>query len=152
MLEGETLIEDYLKEEGQARYIIEDDEFTRIGRIMQYAIKVLGLDASMVIRYGMPMDVFGNPVDDAGMSRAPDGTPIDPASYLKRDGDVVADQERDAEYTRQTGVEVAHAFQRESVMLPTHFLGWILFERERRLSPHLDLFALLRTTSGDRHI
>ena len=37
------------------------------------------------------------------------------------------------------------------MILPTQFLGWLLFERERRLASHLDLFALLRTTSGDRH-
>jgi glycerol-3-phosphate O-acyltransferase len=151
VLEAETLIEDYLKEEGRARYIIDDDEFSRVGRIAQYAVRVMGLQTSMVIRYGQPMDVFGNHVSRVGESLAPNGSVIDATGYLRVDGKVTSDPARDAEYTRQSGAAVADAFLRETVILPTQFLGWLLFERERRLAPHLDLFALLRTTSGDRH-
>jgi len=151
VLEAETLIEDHLKAKGQARYIIEDDEFSRVARIAQYAVQVMGFETSMVIRYGTPLDVFGNPVDPEGRSTGPGGTPIDPARYLMRDGVPVDDAARDAEYTRQSGAAVGRAFKAETVLLPTQFVGWLLFERERRVAPHLDLFALLRTTSGDRH-
>ncbi|MCA9541838.1 MAG: 1-acyl-sn-glycerol-3-phosphate acyltransferase, partial [Myxococcales bacterium] len=151
VLEAETLIEDHLKASGQARYIIDDDEFSRIGRIVQYAVQVMGLESTMVIRYGQCLDVFGNKVGPDGRSHGPDGTVIDPARYFYRDGRPVADAARDAEYTRQAGAEVGAAFLRETVILPTQFLGWLLFERERRTAPHLDLFALLRTTSNDRH-
>jgi glycerol-3-phosphate O-acyltransferase len=151
VLEAETLIEDHLKEAGRARYIIDDDEFSRVGRVVQYVLKVMGLETSMVIRYGAPFDVFGNLVGADGRSRGPDGTVIDPRRYLFRDGEPVADPARDAEYTRQTGAAIAAAFLRETVILPTQFVGWLLLERERRTAPELDLFALLRTTSGDRH-
>lgn len=151
VLEAETLIEDYLKESGRARYIIDDDEFSRVGRVVQYALRVMGLETSMVIRYGAPFDVFGNLVGADGKSHGPDGTPIDPRRYLFRDGEPVSDSVRDAEYTRQTGAAVADAFLRETVLLPTQFVGWLLLQRERRTAPELDLFALLRTTSGDRH-
>jgi glycerol-3-phosphate O-acyltransferase len=151
VLEAETLVEDYLKEAGQARYIIEDDEFSKAGRVAHFAVKVMGLDTSMVIRYGAPLDLFGNRIGPDGCSAGPDGTRLDATRYLTRDGVPVADGERDAEYTRQLGREVARAFLRETVLLPTQVVGWLLFERERRMAPHLDLFALLRTTSGDRH-
>ncbi len=151
VLEAETLVEDHLKASGQARYIIEDDEFSRVGRVAQYAVQVMGLETSMVIRYGAPLDVFGNRVGPGGESHGPDGTVIDPARYLWRGGEPVSDAARDAEYTRQSGAAVGAAFLSETVVLPTQFLGWLLFERERRAAPHLDLFALLRTTSGDRH-
>lgn len=151
VLEAETLIEDHLKAKGQARYIIEDDEFSRLGRIAQFAVQVMGLQTTMVIRYGTPLDVFGNPVGPEGRSLGPGGHPIDPARYLMRDGVPVDDPARDAAYTRQAGAAVAAAYLSETVILPTQFVGWLLFERERRAAPHLDLFALLRTTSGDRH-
>lgn len=151
VLEAETLIEDHLKAAGQARYIIEDDEFSRVGRIAQFAVQVMGLETTMVIRYGTPLDVFGNPIGEDGESLGPGGHPVDPARYLLRDGAPVDDPDRDAEYTRQAGAAVAAAFLSETVILPTQFVGWLLFERERRLAPELDLFALLRTTSGDRH-
>ncbi len=151
VLEAETLVEDHLKEAGQARYIIDDDEFSRFGRVAHYAVRVMGLHTSMVIRYGHPLDVFGNRIGPDGHSVGPDGTPLDPRRYLQRDGQPVSDPARDAEYTRQAGKAVARAFLRETVVLPTQLLGWLLFERERQMAPHLDIFALLRTTSGDRH-
>lgn len=151
VLEAETLVEDHLKEAGQARYIIEDDEFSRVGRVAHYAVKVMGLHTRMVIRYGAPLDVFGNPVGPDGESRGPDGTPLRHVRYFFRDGEPVEDPARDAEYTRQLGLEVTRAYLRETVVLPTALLGWLLLERERRAAPELDLFALLRTTSGDRH-
>jgi glycerol-3-phosphate O-acyltransferase len=151
VLEAETLIEDYLREAGQARYIIEDDEFSKLGRVSHYALKVMGLNTSMAIRFGTPMDVFGNPVGADGISRGPDGTPLRRERYLFRDGAPHADAARDAEYTRGLGRAVADAFLRETVLMPTQFAGWLMLERERRRAPNLDLFALLRTTSGDVH-
>lgn len=152
VLEAESLIDDYLKAEGQARYIIDDDEFSRFSRVSQFAVKLMGMNTSMIIRYGQPLDVFGNRVAADGTSRGPDGTVIDPMTYLQRDGHAVADSARDAEYTRQLGRAVGNAFLRETVILPTQLMGWVLFERERqRGGPGLDLFTLLRTTSDQPH-
>jgi len=151
VLEAETLIADHLKAAGQARYIIEDDEFSKLGRVVHYALKVMALDTTMIVRFGAAMDVFGNPLGAEGESLGPAGNSIDPAQYFQRDGQPVADEARDAEYTRQLGAAVAAAFLRETVVLPTHLLGWLLFELERRRAPGLDLFTLLRTTSGDVH-
>ncbi|MEZ4472025.1 MAG: 1-acyl-sn-glycerol-3-phosphate acyltransferase [bacterium] len=151
VLEAETLVADHLKAAGQARYIIEDDEFSKLGRVVHFIAKLMALDTTMVIRFGAPLDVFGNQVDDGGRSVGPCGAVLDPARYFQRDGVAVADPVRDAEYTRQLGHAVAEAFLRETVILPTHFVGWLLFELERRRAPGLDLFTLLRTTSGDIH-
>lgn len=151
VLEAQTLIEDHLKASGQARYIIEDDEFSQMGRVSQFALKLMALDTSMVLRFAAPLDVFGNAIDEQGRSVGPNGSEVNPAHYLMRAGQQVSDAARDAEYTRQLGRHVAQAFTRETVLLPTQVVAWTLFERERRLARHLDLFALLRTTSGDRH-
>ena len=65
-LEAETLIDDFLQEEGKHRYIIEDDESTRPGRIAAFMRKLLGLDAGCVVRFCQPLDCFGNGVDEDG--------------------------------------------------------------------------------------
>ena len=59
-LEAETLIDDFLQEEGKARYIIEDDESTRIGRIASFGQKLMGLDESVVVRFGKPLARFAS--------------------------------------------------------------------------------------------
>src|SRR5690606_12449690 len=97
-LEAETLIADYLSEEGKARYIIEDDESTRVGRVASFVRKLLGMDASVVIRFGAPLDPFGNEVDDRGTSHDKRGRPVDTAGYVKNlRGEVQIDPARDAQ-------------------------------------------------------
>ena len=103
-LEAETLIDDFLAEEGKARYIIEDDESTRVGRITAFAQKLLGLDESTVIRFSEPLDCFGNTVDDRGESYDAHGRHVDSQSYLfGDDGKPHRDGARDVQYTRELG-------------------------------------------------
>ena len=151
VLEGETLVEDFLKDEGQARYIIDDDEFSRLGRMFQYVTRVMGLESSTTLRFGDPMDVFGNPVDELGKSIGPSGRQIYPERYLMSGGVQVGDPDRDAEYTRMLGDAVVDAYARNTVVLPTNFVCFLLFERERALAPQRDLFSLLRAHAADRH-
>ena len=144
VLEAETLIEDYLKEEGRARYIIEDDEFSRIERWISFFNKFRGLESVCVIRFGEPLDPFGNSVDDQGNSLAPDGRVIDPGTYVSRRGTPSVDARRDAAYTRALGKVLAEAYQRETVVMPTQLVAHVIFRRIVRATPGLDLFARLR--------
>ena len=155
-LEAETLIDDFLQEEGKARYIIEDDESTRFARVASFSNKLLGLDGACVIRFSEPLDVFGNRVDEEGRSHDARGRPVDAISYVRgRNGDLVADAARDAEYTREMGERIVEAYQRDTVVMPTHVVATCAFERLRRAvggalpvhgkeSRSADLFTVLR--------
>jgi glycerol-3-phosphate O-acyltransferase len=144
-LEAETLIDDFLQEEGKARYIIEDDESTRIGRVAAFMQKLLGLDGACVIRFSRPLDCFGNYVDDEGTSHDARGRAVDATSYvLGRDGKPCLDPVRDAEYTRELGERIAASFQEDTVVMATHVVAACAFERLRRAVGKADLFAVLR--------
>jgi glycerol-3-phosphate O-acyltransferase len=144
-LEAETLIDDFLQEEGKARYIIEDDESARLPRIAAFLNKLLGLDAGCVIRFSTPLDCFGNPVDEDGVSHASNGRAIDPVSYiLDREDHPARDGARDAEYTRELGEAICAAYRRDTVVMPTHLVAAAAFDHLRRAVGHGDLFALLR--------
>jgi hypothetical protein len=47
VLEAETLIDDYLAETGKNRYIITDDEFSRVGRLVEFFRKILAHEGSV---------------------------------------------------------------------------------------------------------
>ncbi len=144
-LEAETLIDDFLQEEGKARYIIEDDESTRIGRVAAFMQKLLGLDGACVIRFSRPLDAFGNFVDDEGTSHDARGRVVDATTYvLGRDGRPCIDHVRDAEYTRELGERIVEAFQEDTVVMATHVVAACAFERLRRAVGKADLFAVLR--------
>jgi glycerol-3-phosphate O-acyltransferase len=144
-LEAETLIDDFLQEEGKARYIIEDDESTRVGRIASFAQKLLGLDESVVVRFGKPLDCFGNTVDASGNSYDAHGRRVDATSYLVgEDGKPHRDPHRDAQYTRELGEAICEAFARDTVVMATHIVAAAAFDHLRRATrSKADLFAIL---------
>lgn len=144
VLEGETLIEDWLKEAGRARYIIDDDEFSQIDRWLAFLRKLAHMESACVIRFGQPLDPFGNPVDEEGRSLAPDGRAIDAGSYVMRGGVAVLDAQRDAGYTRDLGQRIAEHFERDTVLMSTHIVSHVLFRALVRATPGADLFGRLR--------
>jgi glycerol-3-phosphate O-acyltransferase len=162
-LEAETLVADFLQEEGKHRYIIEDDESSRPGRVAAFIRKLLGLDAGCVIRFGRPLDCFGNEVDEEGVSHDARGHVVDPLSYLTDgDGKTGPDAARDAQYTRELGEAIVEAYRRDTVAMATHLVAACAFAKlretfgsarssesgaEHPTSPAKkpDIFAMLRT-------
>ena len=71
VLEAETLIDDYLRDEGKSRYIIDDDEFSRPARIAKFFTALLTMDGQIHVRFGRALDPFGNEVDDDGRVARP---------------------------------------------------------------------------------
>ena len=149
VLEGETLIGEHLRTDGGKRFIIEDDEFADITKIYQFASKTMSMEYTIYLRFGEPMDPFGNPVDIAGISRDPHERPIDIERYLWKDGDVTPDAARDRAYTVECGHAVARSFKRNTVALSTTFLAAVLFAALRDAYPKLDLYRLLRVVRGE---
>ncbi|RJO68501.1 MAG: hypothetical protein C4523_07675 [Myxococcales bacterium] len=149
VLEAETLIEDHLKEAGKQRYIIEDDEFSRLERIAAFLKNLVSLDARIDVVFSRPLDPFGNFVDEAGRSLDGAGRPIDIRRYLLRDGELAEDGARDAEFTRLLGEAIIDAFHRDTMIYPTHVVGWTIFENLRRRQPDPDFYRFLRQTGRD---
>lgn len=147
VLEAETLIRDWLAEEGKARYIIEDDEFSRIDRWVAFFRKVVGMRGACIIRFGEPIDPFGNLVDGKGASLSPAGHTIDPGGYVESRGTSVVDVARDAAYTRDLGTVLAERYERDTVLMSTQVVGHVLFRHLVQATPGMDLFARLRLRS-----
>jgi glycerol-3-phosphate O-acyltransferase len=144
VLEAETLVEDWLKEEGQARFIITDDEFSRIERWYDFFRRLRDQRAACVIRFGAPVDPFGNPVDDQGRSQTPGGRVIDPGSYVLRSGEPTLDAARDQAYTRELGDVLSARYLSDTVLMTTNVVAHAIFRHFVRETPSVDLFSRLR--------
>jgi glycerol-3-phosphate O-acyltransferase len=149
VLEAETLIEDYLAETGKRRHIITDDEFSRIGRILEFFRKILVHEGSVVVRFGRPLDPFGNDVTDDGESIDRAGRAVDPASYVRgADGEVTDDDQRDAEYTRALGQRLAGVYPGLTVFHSTALVARVLFDLIARQAGTRDVYRLIRAPQG----
>jgi glycerol-3-phosphate O-acyltransferase len=147
VLEAETLIDDYLAETGKSRYIITDDEFSRIGRILEFFRKILAHEGSVVVRFGRPFDPFGNDITDDGESLDRAGRTVDPASFVRgADGEVTDDDQRDAEYTRALGRRLAAVYPRLTVFHSTHLLARAIYDAIGRAAGTRDVYRLMRAS------
>jgi len=145
VLEAETLIDDYLKEVGKSRYIIEDDEFSKPRRVLKFLSNVISLDSRIVITFSAPLDIVGNRVDSEGRSIDARGRIVDPLSYVARDGQPVHDEQRDNQYTTELSDAIVSAFRRDNVVMSTHVVGHASMALLKLKNPELDLYRLLRT-------
>lgn len=144
-LEAETLVDDHLKDAGKGRYIIEDDESTRLSRVTQLVNQLAHMEGSCAVRFGEPVDPFGNAVDDRGESLDRQGRRVDPRSYVVGDdGQPRQDAARDAQYTRELGEVVMEHYLRDTVAMTTHVVATAAFARLRAAHAGKDLFALVR--------
>jgi len=148
VLEAEALIRNYLEETGKSSFIIEDDEFSRPRRILNFLTNVMGLDDEIVLTVSPPLDVFGNRVDREGRSLDSYGRIVDAKSYVTTKGVPHHDTQRDTEYTNETAETIARAYLNDNVVMSTHLVARALFDLLRRRNPQQDLYRLLHT-GGD---
>lgn len=153
VLEAETLIDDYLAETGKSRYIIEDDEFSRLGRIIEFLRKSMAHEGAVVLRFGEPLDPFGNRVDDSGQSIDRRGRVIDPSRYVMgSSGDATLDPQRDAEYTRLLGQALVRDYHRETVFLSTSIAARALYDAVADQAGTRDVYRLIRLTTTESKV
>ena len=113
-LEAETLISDSLAEQGKSRYIISDDEFSDTKTIAHFTRRILNLESSVYVRFGSPLDPFGNPIDEKGISLDPNGNAINRRAYVTdSNGNIQYDSQRDYIYTRHLTTKIKKAYKKD---------------------------------------
>jgi len=147
VLEAETLIDDHLKATGKSRYIIEDDEFSRPRRILDFMTKLFSLHSKIDIVVSRPMDVFGNMVDDEGRSLDPKGRIIDRSRYVLTNDILGHEPQRDREYTRELARSVGEAFHRDTLIKSTNLVSYAAFQAQKQKNPKTGLYRLLRSST-----
>ncbi len=150
VLEAETLIEDFLKDEGKSRFIIEDDEFSRPERILRFITALFAMDGQIHVRFGRALDPFGNVVDQQGHSLDPNGRVVDATRYvIDEQGRPALDDARDRQYTRELGAAIVGSLRANNTILPTHITCFALMHAMAERAGERDLYRTLRSKKCD---
>ncbi len=144
VLEAESLAEDWFERAGKSRFILPHDEFGKLERWVSFFRRLVGMRSACVIRFGPPLDPFGNLVDAHGHSHAPDGHVVSPIGYVTFQGVPHLSAARDRAYTRALGSRITEAYRRHSVLMSTNLVAHVLFRKLVAETPGLDLFARIR--------
>lgn len=144
VLEAKSLISEHLREEGKSRFIREKRETPRLIKMIRFWKNLQNLDSRLHLRFGEPMDLFGNRVNADGVSLDRHGRPIDRSKYVLKNGRPAQDKGRDQEYTRELGRAIGDSLLRLNTALATHAAAHALFGTLQAVHPGLDLFRLIR--------
>lgn len=150
VLEAPSLINEYLKASGQQKYLIDSENFMNFWSTSKFIYKFFKTKSEAVLRFGKPMDIFGNTVDDKGVSYSKNGHSLDISEYFKTQGEIVEDTQRDWEYTKLLSQRIVEAYHVENVVLSSHIIAFTAFEMLKKKYKRLDLYEILRLPKEDR--
>ena len=149
VLDGQSLIDQYLKQQGKSRYFKEGKDYSGITGIVRFIWKILSEGNEITLSFGKAMDVIGNPVDLEGNSKDKYGNTINMADYFVSEGVVNVDVQRETEYTGLLAENIIKRFHSDNIVLSSHLLAFAAFEILCNENPKLDLFGILRLPTDD---
>ncbi|RMF00452.1 MAG: glycerol acyltransferase [Bacteroidetes bacterium] len=150
VLEAEFLIEEHLRRTGRELYLSAKDDFYSPFRILKFLWKIFAQSNKIVLTFGQPMDVLGNPVDAKGASHNQDGRELDIREYfMDAQGHINEDLQREAMYTAQLGERIVERYHRDNTVLTSHLVAFAAFELIKHLHPKLDIYGILRLPAED---
>jgi len=152
VLEAPSLINEYLKNAGQEKYLIDSNNFTNFWSISKFIWKFFSTKSEVILRFGAPMDIFGNTVNNEGISFSKMNQEIDVSSYFKLNDKLVDDEQRDFEYTKILSKKIIESYLKENVVLSSHIIAFVAFIMFKKKFKKLDLYALFRLPRDERGI
>ena len=72
--------------------------------------------------------MFGNFVDEKGVSKGLHDGEIDISSYYKRDGALVYDKQRETKYTQNLAERIIDRYKKENIVLNSHLIARVAFD------------------------
>lgn len=151
-LEAPSLIDSYLKQTGQERYLIENDEYSTSYKISKFLLKFFTADTDLSVSFGPCLDLLGNAVDEEGYSYSRSGRNIDIRDYFMTRGEYKVDNQRDREYMRMLGERIVEEFYKTNEVFSSHVLAFAGFQLLRNKFKRFDLYQLLRLPADERHL
>jgi glycerol-3-phosphate O-acyltransferase len=152
VLEARSLVDDHLKETGKSRYIRIRNDFNRPMRVLNFWRNLQSMESKIQMHFGEPLDLFGNKVDEDGISRDAHGRRVNRSHYVESAGVATHNAQRDQEYTRELGRSLLSSFRRNNVVLSTHVVAFTVFTVMRQRHLQYDLYRLLRTEGPDHQV
>lgn len=144
VLEAPALIRNYLEHKGQERYYLESDRYDKSGRILKFLLEFFTKGNNISVSIGKGLDLFGNYVNDEGISMDAHGNRINTRDYFLSKGVISADSQREGEYTRMLSEVIVKEYHRINRVQSSHLVAFTAFLMIRKKHQNLDLYSVLR--------
>jgi len=152
VLEAPSLIRQYLELKGQERYYVESDRYEKSGRIVKFLFEFFTKGNNISVSIGRGMDLFGNYVNDEGMSLDSHGNRINTRDYFLFQGKITANIQREEQYTRMLSEVIVREYHRINRVQSSHLVAFTAFQMIRQKHRNLDLYSVLRLPTDEIEI
>jgi glycerol-3-phosphate O-acyltransferase len=150
VLEAQFLVESYLKNFGKEKYLFGKDEFNSFRKILKFTWLIFSKRNEILLSFGQPMDVLGNPVNDNGESYSPDGKLIDVNKYFNAvNGSIQSNLQSESEFTKILADRIIERYKIDNIILTSHLVAFITFLIFKEQNKRLDLYGLLQLPVDD---
>jgi glycerol-3-phosphate O-acyltransferase len=145
VLEARALIDQHLVHSGEEKFLLVPDEYQSLRKILRFAWRLFSKSSDIVMSFGEPMDVMGNPIRDQN-EQTPDHQLEE---YFSKDLQIQPDTQREAVYTRLLAKKIVENYYKYNVVLTSHLVAFVGFEILKKLHPDFDIFGLIRQPEED---
>ncbi|HHM21751.1 MAG TPA: glycerol acyltransferase, partial [Bacteroidetes bacterium] len=149
VLEARYLIEQHLRRIGKERYMKARDEFYSFRKLIKFGWNFFSQPSEITLSFGKPMDVLGNFVDENGISYDRQGRPVNVGEYFVSNGQIIRNEQREAEYTKILADRIVERYFKENIVLSSHVVAFAAFNILKKENRNLDLFGVLRLPPED---
>jgi glycerol-3-phosphate O-acyltransferase len=144
VLEARALIDQHLVSSGEEKFLLVPDEYQSVRKIMRFMWRLFSQSSDIVMSFGEPMDVMGNPVCTDGPSN---NSSLE--EYFTHKEKVGSDTQRESVYTRLLAKKIVDNYYKYNVVLSSHLVAFVAFEVLKKLHPDFDIFGLIRQPEED---
>jgi glycerol-3-phosphate O-acyltransferase len=123
---------------------MESDRYDKSGKILKFLFEFFTKGNNISVSIGKGLDLFGNFVNDEGMSIDANGNRINTRDYFLSKGKISADVQREEEYTRMLSEVIVKEYHRINRVQSSHLVALTAFQMIRKKHKSLDLYSVLR--------
>ena len=152
VLEAPALIKEFLMASDPSKAFIENDAYSTSYKISKFLAKFFRVSSEIIVSFGECMDLFGNPVDDNGVSHTKNGRPIDIREYFLSKNELRNDTQRNNQYTQHLSERIIASYFKYNVVMASQMVARAAFKTFREQYSDLEMYALLRLPKEDRVI
>jgi len=149
VLEGNSLINQYLRRTGQEKYTKSPSQGKSSGKLWKFLHSLLSKGADIELSFGQPMDVFGHSVDAGGRSLDKYGNVIDISGYFRLDGELKTVAQREKVYTKLLGDKIVESYKKYNVVLSSHLVAFAMFRILLAKNSELNLYDVLNIPTSN---
>jgi len=127
VLEASQLIDQHLQSVAREKYVRSKKAGPNIGDIWRFIKDLYTRDSEVYMSFGDPMDVFGNKVDNDGVSHDKFGQKVNIEDYFTFDGLLSGNSQRESVYAKMLGECVVSSYRKFNTILSSNIVSFVAF-------------------------